>query len=186
MNNKIFAVVKDKFVALRKKWGFKNKYDMAELAQKAGLPVEYWESCPAKLAGFLDSHDDPRFITVNRDLPAHEQAWFIARQIAFCAQRRRCNSSALDRPWKWEMFNAAPERLQQKISAMDIEHRAHRLMLLFSTGDEYRAFISANPKRLWSHTLSDNVVLYHLSMLRVKLWFSKFCREIVTVAFPVS
>jgi hypothetical protein len=190
MNNKtkfsVLADAKEIFVALRKKYGIKNRYSMTEIAQKSGLPVEYLENMPANFAGYLDWHPDPRFIAVNRDLPAHEQAWFIARQIAARAQDQRYNSLVLNRPWKWEMLDAAPENLKQKISQLDIEYRAHWLMLFFTTGDEFRAFIKADPKRFWAHTFTDNIVGYHLSMLRAKLWFSKFCRKIAVVAFPAS
>lgn len=180
------AVAKEKFVALRKKWGIKNKYTITDIAQKAGLPVEYLKYRPANFAGYLDRHPDPRFIAVNRDLPAHEQALFIARQIAVRAQEQRYNSVALNRPWKWEMLDAAPEKLKQRICQLDIEYRAHWLMLFFATGDEFRAYIKANPKRFWSHLFTDNIIGYHLSMLRAKLWFSKFCRKIAIVAFPAS
>jgi hypothetical protein len=190
MNNKtkfsVLAVAKEKFVALRKKWGIKNKYTITDIAQKSGLPVEYLKNMPANFAGFMDWHPDPRFIAVNRELPAHEQAWFIARQLAWRAHQQRYNSLALDRPWKWEMLDAAPEKLKQKISHMDIEDRAHWLMLFFATGDEFRAFIRADPKRFWSHTFTDNIVRYHLSKLRVKLWFTRLRRKIAIVAFPAS
>ena len=118
------AVAKEKFVALRKKYGIKNKYTITEIAQKAGLPVEYLKNMPTTFEGFLDWHPAPRFIAVNRDLPAHEQAWVIARQIATWAHQQRYNSVALNRHWKWEMLDAAPEKLKQKISQLDIEHRA--------------------------------------------------------------
>src|ERR1035441_8208046 len=85
MNNKtkfsVLAVAKEKFVALRKKYGIKNKYTMTEIAQKAGLPVEYLKNRSANLVGYLDWNPTPRFIAVNSDLPAHEQVWFIAQQI---------------------------------------------------------------------------------------------------------
>ena len=180
------AVSKEILVALRKKWGIKNKHSISDIAQRAGLPVEYLENSPANFAGFLDWHNDPRFIAVNRELPAHEQAWFIAQQIAVCAQQRRSNSLALDRPWKWEMLDAAPAKLKQKISQMDIEYRAQWLMLFFATGDEFRAFIRADRKRFWSPGFTDNIVWYHLSILRVKLWFGKLRRKIAIVAFPAS
>ena len=159
---------------------------MSEIAQKAGLAVENLENIPTTMEGFLDWNPDPRFIAVNCNLPAHDQVLFIARQLATCAQQQRRNSLALDKPWKWEMFDAAPAALKQKISQMDIEYRAHWFMLFFSTGDEFRAFIRANPKRFWSHLPTDNVVLYHLSVLRVKLWLRKFYWKIAAVAFPTS
>ena len=188
MKNKssILAAAKEKFVALRTKWGIKNQYSIAEIAHKSGLPVEYLKHRPANYQGYIDWSADPRFIAVNPDLPAHEQALFIARQLAFRAHQQRCNSLALNRPWKWEMLDTAPEKLKQKICQLDIEYRAHWLMLFFTTGDEFRAFIRADPKRFWSHTFTDNIIGYHLSMLRAKLWLAKLCRKIAIVAFPAS
>lgn len=84
------------------------------------------------------------------------------------------------------MLDAAPSGLKEKISQMDIKDRAHCFMLFFATGNEFRAFIKADPKRIWSHAFTDNIVRYHLSMLRIKLWFGKFCRKIAFVAFPAS
>ena len=93
MNNQtkisLLAAAKGKFVALRKKWGIKNPYTIADIAQKSGLPVEYLKNIPATYEGFLDWHPEPRFIAVNRDLPAQDQAWFIARQIATWAQQSK-------------------------------------------------------------------------------------------------
>ena len=84
------------------------------------------------------------------------------------------------------MLDAAPAKLKQKISQMDIEYRAQWLMLFFATGDEFRAFIRADRKRFWSPGFTDNIVWYHLSILRVKLWFGKLRRKIAIVAFPAS
>jgi hypothetical protein len=190
MNHKtkfsVLAVAKEKFVALRKKYGIKNKYTIPDIAQRAGLPLEYLKNMPTTFEGFLDWHPDPRFIAVNRELPGHEQAWFIARQLAWRAHQQRYDSLALDRSWKWEMFDAAPSGLKEKISQMDIEDRAHCFMLFFATGDKFRAFIKADPKRFWAHAFTDNIVRYHLSMLRIKLWFSKSWRKIAIVTFPAS
>lgn len=185
-NSSILTVVKDTFVALRKRWGIKNRYSMTEIAQKAGLPVEYLKSAPKIFDGFLDCHDEPRFIAVNRELPPHQQAFFIARQVAFRAHQQRYNSLALDLPWKWEMLDAAPADLKEKISQLDIEDRAHWFMLVFTTGDEFRAFIKESPKRFWSHAFTTNVVWYHLAVFRAELWFTEIRRRIASVVFPVS
>ena len=190
MNNQtkfaVMAVAKEKFVALRKKWGIKNKNTITDIAQRPGLPVAYLKNRPINFPGYLDLNPNPRFIAVNGDLPTHEQAWFIARQIASWAQEQRYNSMALNRPWKWEMLDAAPEELKQKICQLDIAYRAHWLMLFFATGDEFRAFIKANPKRIWSHTFTDTIIAYHLSMLRAKLCLGKSWRKIAIVTFPAS
>jgi hypothetical protein len=190
MNNKpkfsIRGTAHKAIVAIRVKLNLKPQYTLPEIAQKGGMPVEYLENVPANYEGFMDWNDEPRFIAVNRDLPAHDRALFIARQLALRAQQRRFNSLVLDRPWKWEMFDAAPAKLKSKISQLDIEYRAHWLMLFWSTGDEFRAFIRAKPTRIWSQTFNDSIVSYHLSMLRAKLWIGKFCHKIATVAFPAS
>jgi hypothetical protein len=187
MNNKtgisIFARAKESLVSLRRKYGIKNRCSMDDLARNAGLPVEYLENTPTRFEGFLDCKADTRYIAVNRDLPAYEQALSKARQIATCLQQRRCNSLALNQPWKWKMFDAATAALQQKISEMDIEYRAHCFMLFFSTGDEFRAFIKVNPRRFWSHLFTDNIIAYHLATLRVKLWFTKTYRKVMPTAF---
>jgi hypothetical protein len=177
MNNKnpfsIRAAAFKILVAIRKKLNLRPKSTMAEVARRSGLPVEDLKNMPANFAGFLDWHPDPRFIAVNRDLPAHERAWFIARQLAWRAQQQRDNSLALDRPWKWQMFDAAPAGLKEKISQMDVEYRAHWLMLFWSTGDEFRAYVRMNlQKALWTIPATDNIVRYHLSKLRVKLWLA--------------
>jgi len=187
MNNKakpsIFAVAKKNLVAMRKKWGIKNRYNMNDIAQRAGLPVEYLDSLPQSVAGFLDGHNEPRFIAVNRQLPPHDQAFFIARQIASIAHNQRLYSLVLDRPWKWATLDAAPDDLKEKVIQLDTESRAHWLMLGYATGDEFRAFVRASPKRIWSGGFNDNIVRYHLSKVWVRLWFAKVYRRITFAAF---
>ena len=171
---------------MRAKLNLRPRLTMAEFAKNAGLPIVYLADRPPNFPGYLDSNDEPRFIAVNRDLPAYAQAFFIAGEVAFCAQQRRCNSIALDRPWKWAMLDAAPEELRDKLLAIDAEYRAQCFMLLFSTGDEFRAFIKADPKRLWSDAFTSNIVGYQLSKLWAKIWLRNFCRKLVFVAFPSS
>jgi hypothetical protein len=171
-------------VSVRRKFNVKPKYTLPEIAQKAGMPVEYLENVPATYEGFLDWHAEPRFIAVNRDLPAHDQAFFVARQLALRAQQQRFDSMVLNRAWKWKIFDAAPAKLKTKISQLDIEFRAHWLMLFWSTGDEFRAFIRADPKRFLGGSFNINVVAYHLSVLRIKLWFTKTYRKVTYAIFP--
>lgn len=190
MNNKnpfsIRAAAYKILVAIRKKLNLKPKFTMAEVAHRSGFPVEYLKNIPTTFEGFLDWHDDPRFIVVNRDLPAHDQAFFIARQLAVLAHEQRRNSLVLNRPWKWEMLDAAPEQLKNKICQLDVESRAHWFMLFWATGDEFRAFIKADTKRLWANSFNSNIVGYHLSKLRVKLWLAKIYRKIAIVELSAS
>jgi hypothetical protein len=182
----MLTAAKEKFVVLRKKWGIKNQYTIQDIAQKSGLPVQFLKNRPANFEGYMDWNPTPRFIAVNGDLPAHQQAWFIARQLAVWAQEQRFDSLALNRPWKWQILDAAPEQLRSAICRMDVAYRAHWLMLFWAAGDDFRAFIKANPKRFWSHLFTDNIVRYHLSKLRVKLWFAKSFRKIAFPLFPAA
>jgi hypothetical protein len=154
---------------------------MFEVAQKADLPIEYLDGMPAQIDGWLDSHTTPRFISVNRNLPQHEQVFAIARELGFYAQQRLCNSLILDRPWKWEVLARAPEELRQKIRLLDAGHRAHWLMLFFATGDEFRAFVKKHPKKVLAIIFTDNIVGFHLYALRIKTWYRNVLR-----AFAIS
>ena len=51
------------------------------LAASFGLTIEYLD-LPAKVCGYLDPHDEPRYIAVNRSLPRSEEVFTIAHEIA--------------------------------------------------------------------------------------------------------
>lgn len=173
----IFAAAKESFVAMRRKWGIKPVCTLANVANRNGLNIEHLDNMPAKYDGHLDSHDEPRFIAVKRDLTQWKQAFVIAREISRCAQDRRCNSLLLNRPWKWEMLAIAPDETKQTICELDIESRAHLLMTLCATGDDFRAFCRRHPEIFYKPFYTDNVVLFHLSILRLKTWLSRFFRQ---------
>jgi hypothetical protein len=191
MNNKFIISVRERahkaIVAFRVKLNLRPRFTMAEIAQNVGLTVQNLENQPADFEGFVDWCDKPRFIAVNRNLLAHKKAWFIARQIAFCAQQRRCNSVSLDRPWKWAMLDNANQKLRNKILLLDEENRAHFFMVFCSTGDEFRAYVREDPKKVfWTIPFADIIVSYHLSKLWVKNWFNNLYRKLVFGAFPSS
>lgn len=164
-------------VALRKKLNLRPKYLMPEIAAKVGLPVDYLD-LPAKFGGFIDPEEEPRYIAVNQALPAFEQDLIIARHMAFRAQQLRVNSLAIDKPWKWEMLEIAPPDLKEKLLYLDEEYRAHWSMILFSSGDNFRAFMRQYSKRFFLVSFADNIVAFHLTKLRVRLWFIKTCRKV--------
>jgi hypothetical protein len=63
----------------------------------------------------------------------------------------------LDRPWKRSTLDAVPADLKKEVIELDIDCRAHMLMLFFASGDEFRAFIRSNPKRLSSAGFNDGM-----------------------------
>ena len=162
------------------------RLSLTEFAKDAGLEIVYFKNRPANFPGYLDKHEESRFIVVNLDSPVDERAWFIAQQVAFFAQRRGCISLALDSKWKWDMLAAAPEELKSKILAMDQELRAYGFMLLFSSREEYRPFVKKNRKRISKITLADNIVRFYLYRLWLKIWLAKLYRRLVFIQNPVS
>jgi hypothetical protein len=165
-------------VGIRAKLNLKPKYSVSDLSKMVGLPVEYPEYRPAEFVGYLYYSEDACFIAVNQDLPASQQAWFIAQQIAFHNQRRGFDSLCLNRPWKWEMLALAPDELRQKICKLDEESRADFIMLNHATGDEFRAYMKSHLGRLFWMLFTDNYVAFQLSKLRIKVWFADFFRKI--------
>lgn len=188
MNNQnkfsIRAAYRKAVTALRVKLNIRPRFTMVQFAQNAGLAVVELKNKPTNFAGYLDWHNDPCFIAINRDLQAYQQTWFIALQIAVCAHQRRCNSIVMNKPWKWNALDAAPQWIQDKIRAMDIEYRAYCFMLLFSNGDDYRAFVRHNSWMVFKLTFMDNVIAYELTKLRVKLWLDRVVRKLTAILLP--
>lgn len=173
-------------VAIRSLIKIRRINNLTDFATHAGLPVERLENLPLHYPGFLDQDAEPRFIALNCDLPPHEQAWFIAQQVAFCVQRRGCDSLALNRPWKWKLLIDAPEEFRNKILALDQEYRAYWFMLLFANRIEYRLFVKANRKKIFKISFTDNIVRYHLYILWIKMWLTRVCRKFLIIAHPAS
>jgi hypothetical protein len=154
----------------------RSKYTIIDVANNTGLPVEFLEGMPAKYNGHLDMHDEPRFIGVNRDLPQCDQIYTIAREIGFYHQNRQCHSMVLNHPWKWGMLTIAPDQITQKVRQLDAESRAFCLLMLYSTRDDFRAFVKRHPKTVLVNIFSSNIVDFLLLKVRIKTWFFKFRR----------
>jgi len=102
----------------------------------AGVPlaIEFTDGLPDKCDARLEQRDDPRAISVNRNLPQYQQVFGIGRECGFLLQQRGYNSLALDRPWKWKLLAAAPDGDRQKLChlaqvqlavAIAIQNRPH-------------------------------------------------------------
>ena len=150
---------------------------MFDVARNAGLEVEHSAGLPAKCDAFLDPHDQPSFIAVNQDLPHSEKLYAIAREIGRCWHHQKAYSMVFDRPWKWHALAEAPDGIKEKICQLDSEARAQLLMLSCTTGDEFRAYIRRNPKRLIP-SFADNIVLIMLLKIRVNTLLGRIFRAL--------
>lgn len=169
----IRAIARNAFSTLREKLKLRPQFTMFQAAQNAGVPVEYLAKVSTTFEGYLDTYDEPRFIAVNPNLPPEDQVFTVARELGYCAQRRRCNSLVLDRPWKWRLFESAPEEIRERISMLDAHHRAHWFMLAFATGDQYRAYYRKHRGSVFAGIFADTIVHFQLWKLRVQTWIYK-------------
>jgi hypothetical protein len=181
----IRAYAHKKLVAIRKKLNLKPKYSVVEVANQLGFTIVYPEFKPAGFTAFPLWNDSPA-IAVNSDLAAHEQALAIAAQLAYITQRLQCNSMVLDQPWKWEMLDAAPNDLRERICELDEKSRAHLIMLNHASGDEFRAYIKDDYRRLYRGSFYSNRVAFQLKKLQIKIVFVKFCRKLFFVGQHAS
>ena len=173
-NTWLRRVAKKILVAIRARWRFKPQFTIFEIAHRTGLPIEYLDNMPVKFDAWLDPHETPRFISVNRNLSQDEKVFAVTRELGFYAQQQRRDSLILNRPWKWAMLDAAPEPLKHKISTLDAEFRGHWLMFYFATGDEFRAYVKRHPKKVLAIGFAGHVAGFHLYVLRIKMWVRNF------------
>lgn len=124
----------------------------------------------------LDSEqrDDPRAISVNRNLPQYQQVFGIGRECGFLLQQRGYNSLALDRPWKWKLLAAAPDGDRQKLCHLDAEGRAFLFVCFYAKRDDFLAFAKSQPKKFFRLMFSNVIFIVHLSRLRLQTWIFKF------------
>lgn len=146
------------------------------VAAQNGLTVEYSNGLPSQLDGFLDPYDTPRYIVVNQNLSAGEQAFVIAREIGYRWQQQRVRSFVFDKLWKWEVLNHASDAELKKIYQLDAELRGNWIMLGYATRDEFCDFIKQNPKRWLKLLLNDNLAAFHLQKIRVRIFRDRLRR----------
>ena len=156
------------------------KLTIFDVAKNAGLQVENSAGLPAKCDAFLDPHEKPNFIAVNRDLPHSEKLYAIARELGRCWHHQKVHSIVLDRPWKWQALAEAPDETKEKICKLDSAARAQLLMLFCTTGDEFRAYIKHDPKRFLP-TFADNIAFFILLKIRINILLGRILR-VLTIA----
>jgi hypothetical protein len=124
-------------------------HSIYEAAQFNGLAIEYPSGMPANYDGHLDTHDTPRFIAVNPDLPQREQVYIIAREIGRLAQLRGQPSIFTDSSWKRNLLATAPTETKDLINRLDVEVRAYWIMLFHADNATRSEFRERHPKSYW-------------------------------------
>jgi hypothetical protein len=144
---------------------------LLDLPKQWNLTLEYLDGMPARLDGYLDHHQDPRFIAVNRALPAPELAYIVARELSRCGQSRRLNSFLLCSPKKWKLLEGAPSRTREQLCKLDLEGRTLMMMSLFAPSADNLGFIRLHPKKYLHMLFADNIADLLFLKLRIKNLF---------------
>jgi len=136
------------------------KRTIFDLTEYFDLRVELRYDLPANNGGYLDPHDDPKYIAVNRNLPPCEQTFTIAHELAHYLlhhnrQRprhlvwvpdlvdRHCQSPRVSR------ITGLLRRCTFKLFTIEWEADLYTLFLLFEIGavDDLQAYVKRHPER---------------------------------------
>jgi hypothetical protein len=120
---------------------------VVDIASRNNLAIEYADWINARKGASLDWNDPPRFIAVCPILPPPEENYFIARELGRYQQVCRMNSFIMNSPKKWKLLDAAPSQIRERLYELDLEMRAHLLMIFFVKPGHYSNFLKRNPKK---------------------------------------
>jgi hypothetical protein len=143
-----------------------------EIAKRNNLTVEYI-GLPPQVDGFLDPHDEPRFIAVNQEFHPTDQNFAICREIGRYHQAYRLNSSNINSPQKWKLLDEAPSQIRTRICELDLESRAHMMLAFFGRRNEFFEFAKRHPKRHFGFMLITGKIDYLFLKLRIRKFFYK-------------
>jgi IrrE N-terminal-like domain len=123
-----------------------------------GLQIEYRDDLPANNAGYLDPHDEPQYIALNRNLPHCEQAFTIAHELGHYLRhhnqpRRRFFPGVLDREYQSERIADLACRTRRTlylIFTKEWEADLYAFCLLFNigAGDDLKAYLERHPEKM--------------------------------------
>ena len=120
-----------------------------DIANNHGLAVEYTPELPAKVDGFLDRHELPRFIAVNSKLDSVNQNYAICREVSRLRQDSRLNSMVLSSAKRWRLCDGAPKSIQAQILRLDLEHRSLMMLAFWGKSREYIEYHKRNPTKIF-------------------------------------
>lgn len=131
---------------------------ICDLASFYGLSVELLD-LPANNAGYLDPHDDPQYIAVNRNLPQCEQVFTVAHELCHYISdhkrpRRRYPNQFLNQQYESrpaKLFVRDVRYLLNKIVPPEREADMFAMSWLVQSGDRknLKEFIDRHPEKSW-------------------------------------
>jgi hypothetical protein len=145
---------------------------LVDIAKNHGLVVEHDSGLPARVDGFLEPHEKPRFIAVNSDLHQVEQSYAICREVSRLRQSLRLDSMVLSSVKRWKLFDDAPEAIKNRILELDLEHRALMMLGFWGKGSEYFEYHKRNPSTIFRDGCITIITDYLFLMLRFRKFFN--------------
>jgi hypothetical protein len=129
-----------------------------DLAKYYGLSIELLD-LSASNAGYLDPHDDPQYIAVNRNLPHCEQVFTVAHELCHYISdhkrpRRKYPKRFLNRQYKSRFAQLCIRDLRyflNKILPPELEADMFAMSCLvqFGGGTDLKEFIDRHPEKFW-------------------------------------
>jgi hypothetical protein len=129
-----------------------------DLAKFYGLSIELLD-LPANNAGYLDPHDDPQYIAVNRNLPHCEQVFTIAHEICHYISdhkrpRRKYPNRLLNQQYKSRLAQLFVRDLRYTLNKIlpaerEADMFAMSWLVQFGGGKDLKEFIDRHPEKTW-------------------------------------
>ncbi len=129
-----------------------------DLAKFYGLNVEFLD-LPASNAGYLDPHDDPRYIAVNRNLPHSEQVFTVAHELCHYISdhkrpRRKYPNRLLNQQYQSRRAQLIVNFYRYILNKLlpperEADMFAMSWLVQYGGGNNLREFIDRHPEKLW-------------------------------------
>jgi hypothetical protein len=153
-----------------------------DLTRFYGLSVEFLE-LPASNAGYLDPHDDPQYIAVNRNLPPCEQDFTIAHELCHYISdhkrpRRRYRNRLLNQRFKSRRLRSYVRYVRYivyKFLPPEIEADMFAMSWMIQYGGRIKLgeFMERHPEKTWLCAFATMNALVRLPFRLIKLFSTK-------------
>jgi hypothetical protein len=156
---------------------------ISDVADYFGLRIELRDDLPANSGGYLDSHKEPQYIAVNRNLPLCEQIFTIAHEICHYINhhnkpRRKYRNRLLDRQYTSRRAKFLVRCMRQGVNRfLPIETEADMFamswLIYFGTPEDRREFIDRHPEKTWLFFAVTIDALIRMPFRYIKFGFQK-------------
>jgi len=124
-----------------------------------GLRIEFRDDLPAHNAGYLDPHEEPQYIAINRNLPICEQEFTAAHELCHCISqhnrpRRKYRHRLLDRQYKSKAAQTMLSYQRHIVNRMipmetEADMVAMSAMLQYAPPSHLLEFLRRHPEKKW-------------------------------------